>query len=445
MFRLLFDRQFGNLTIAQFFAAFNDNALKQIFLLLTVQTAMQSGSGGFELQAASMAVFALPFLLFSTFAGRVTDRVSKTTVIRLAKFIEIIVVLIAGWGIYAGNLYVLLVGLFLLSTQSCFFSPAKYGILPEIFGTENLSAGNGILQASTYAAIILGTAMAGVLLEAFHNQRWIISVVLIATALAGWIAAMLMEKTPPADPDQDLITTPLKRFAESLAIVREDRQLFYSMFAFAYFWFAGSVIMLNLNVYGMSEMGLSYLKTSFMLGALGVGVGAGCLLAGRLSGERIEPGLIPFGALGMGITLLVLVNVPSYYVLLLFWLFVAGVFSGLFLIPLQAILQERPAPEKKGEVLGAANLFTFTGVLISAAVYTMLVGWAGVSASTMMGLLGIMTLVAGTMIVTVVPRFFVRFVLWLLVHSIYRIDVHGRENIPDEGPALLVANHVSYI
>jgi acyl-[acyl-carrier-protein]-phospholipid O-acyltransferase/long-chain-fatty-acid--[acyl-carrier-protein] ligase len=444
MFRLLFNRSFGSLTLAQFLGAFNDNALKQICMLMAVNLVLTEGQG-YQIQAAATALFALPFLVFSTTAGQLADRFSKSRIIVVVKLVEIGVMALAAWGIYQRDFQLILLGVFLLSTQSTFFSPAKYGIIPELLDRRNLSRGNGLIQTTTYLAILGGTASAGVLMVYFDGQLWIPGVILTANAVLGTVAGWFIDRQPPADRERSLWRSPLSALGESIGYILRDRLLFYSMVGFSYVWFAGSVLMINLNVYGMKVMGLNETWTSLMIVVLALGLGAGCLLAGRWSGDGIEIGLIPMGAVGMGTSLLVFLAVPHAVWTTGVLLFVAGVFGGLFLIPQQTVLQERPDSERKGSVLGTTNVFSFTAVLVSAAFYVVAVDTIGLSAGEIMVLLGAVTILVGVGLTALIPRAFVRFVLWLLVHTVYSIDVRGRENIPDEGPALIVANHVSYV
>lgn len=445
MLKLLFRKSFGSLTLTQFLGAFNDNALKQICMLMAVNLLIQEGTtAGYQIQAAATALFALPFLVFSTTAGQIADRFSKSTVIVVVKILEVAIMVLAALGIIYQHFGVILTSLFLLSTQSTFFSPAKYGIIPELLDRSRMSKGNGLIQTTTYVAILGGTAAAGVLLTSFSDQTWILGLILIGNALAGCVASLFIDSQPVADPERSLLRSPLSALSESLGYILKDRFLFLSMLGFSYVWFAGSVLMINMNVYGMKVMGLNETWTSLLIVVLAAGLGAGCLLAGRWSGDGIEPGLVPLGAVGMGTGLLVFLALPHGVWTTGILLFVTGVFGGLFLIPLQTTLQERPSADKKGSVLGTTNVFSFTAVLLSAAFYVMAVEQLAMTSADVMVTLGVMTIVAGAGMVVAIPRFFVRFVLWLLVHTIYTIDVRGRENIPDEGPALIVANHVSY-
>lgn len=421
--------------VAQFFAALNDNAMRQAFLLLAVTSAQA------ELQATATAVFALPFLLFSLLAGQIADRFSKRTVIIGAKTIEIGIVLLGGYALYANSLPILLTSILLMATQSTFFSPAKYGILPEILTDRDLSSGNSLLQTTTYAAILIGTAATGVLLQ--FGSALYLGGVLVVFGLIGWVASLFVDPVPAAG-NEAVSINPLSELASELSRIRADSTLFLAMLGYAYAWLVGTVLVLNLNVYGLKTLDLGQAMTSLMLVFLATGMGVGSLLAGRWTERTVEPGLIPFGAVGMASSLFVFINSTLSPLSAAFWLLMVGVFSGLFLIPLQTLLQERPESGDVGSTFGVTNVVTFSAVLTAAAVYAQLSA-AGLAPTVVMGALALSTCLVAVFIVTVVPAFFFRFIVWLITHTIYRIDVFGEDNIPHNGPAILAPNHVSYV
>jgi MFS family permease len=441
MFRLLIERNFGALNVAQFVTVFNDNALKQSFLLLTVMKATQGSAAGYEEQAFATILFSVPFLILSGFAGRFTDRFSKRSVVVWAKFSEFLIMLIAAGGFLMNNRWILLVALLLLATQSTFFSPAKYGILPEILPHEKLSAANGLLQTTSYIAILIGTAFAGFMLEYFKEQRVWIGVGLIVLAAMGWLTSMLMDYREPADPDKSLFSGyPLSDELASLTWIVKRRFLLFSILGYAYVWMVGTVLLFNINVYGLDTLNLGGGATSLLIILLSIGLGAGCLSAGLLSGERIEAGLVPLGAFGMGLSLMGFVFQPSTMAGTALTLGVAGFFGGFFLIPLQTLMQELPEADRKGEALGIANVITFLGVIVSSGLYVLAVGWFSMQATHLMVLLGGLTVCSGGIMVYLAPRFLLRFFLFLINATVVRTHVRGHEDIPDKGGVLIEAH-----
>ncbi|MFP4687413.1 MAG: MFS transporter [bacterium] len=439
MFELLTSKNFSSLNIVQFLGAFNDNILRQVFLLFTV------GAGVYDLQATATVIFAIPYLLFSAPAGQIADSFSKRQVIVYSRYAELAVMILATMAIYRHSFSLLLLSLFLMSLQSTFFSPAKYGILPEILSYKKLSAGNGVIQMFTYAAILVGTATAGFLLQILERHYWVVGIFLVVSSSTSIAVSFFIDKIPAADPGQQISFNFLRRLASSLGWIRRDIYLLLTMCACAFGWLVGTVLTINLNVYGMVTLGLDEGWTSLFMVILGAGIGVGCLLAGYLSGGRIEAGLVPFGAIGMGSSLLMLYTVPANYWTNVFYLLATGVFSGFFFIPLLATLQGRPPAEKKGETLGTTNFFTFSGVAVASAGYVLMVGPGQFSAPAIMGLLGLTSLIVGIIAAFAIPGYLLRFVFRAIFNIVYRIRCEGLENVPEASGALFVSNHVSYL
>lgn len=401
MLSLFRNRSFSCLIGAQFLAALNDNFLKQIFLLMVVHSVlMGEGTVDYQLQGAGTAVFALPFLLFSAFAGNLSDQQPKGTIIRWTKLIELFVALVATWGLFVDNLGILLVALLLVSTQSCFFSPAKYGILPEILPREQLSAGNGILQLTTYVAILLGTATAGVTLTLFTQGRVISGFVMLGVAFVGWLMSLGVEGDSPRDPDRALLEFPVDQLVRGLHLILVNVPLAVAVMNFVFVWFVGTLLMVNLNVFGMKVLALNRMWTSLLNVLLAVGLGLGSYLAGWLSGDGIRPDFVPVGGVFLGISLLLIQFFSGILMLNAVLIFAVGLGGGFFLVPVQTLTQDLPAEENRGEVLGLLNFLTFTGVLVASAGYVLLVGYLGLNASLLMGVIGLVSLVISLILFT---------------------------------------------
>lgn len=400
------NRRFSCLIGAQFFAALNDNFLKQIFLLVVVRSALGGDAGiDYQLQGAGTAVFAIPFLLFSSFAGNLSDRWEKGFVIRFTKAVELLVAAVATWGLFTDQLSVILGALLLLSTQSCFFSPAKYGILPELLPREKLSRGNGILQLTTYFAILLGTAMAGITLTLFDRSRIVSGYLMLLVAAIGWLLSLGVEGDVAQDPDRPLFEFPLRQMVRALEQIRSDLQLSLAVINFVFVWFVGSILMLNLNVYGMDNLGVNALWTSLLNVVLAVGLGSGSYLAGWLSGDRIRPDFVPLGGIGLSLFLLGLLVSGNAFYLSCSLIFAVGLAGGFFLIPVQTMTQERPPGKNRGEVLGLLNFFTYAGVLVASASYTVAVGTLNLAAPPIMALLGLVAFVLSLLLLLFFPRY----------------------------------------
>ena len=425
----------------QFFNAFNDNMYKIVVSLLAVALVGQAHSGDY-LELASF-IFVAPFLIFATYAGQLADRFEKRSVVLFTKAIEIAAMIFAFFALRAGNVNWMLAVLFFTATQAAFFSPAKYGIVPELVGERHLARANGLLEMSTFVAIILGTVGGGLLVAHFNTSE--IGLVLIGVAIIGTAVGVRMTRTPVAVAKRAWTWNPIGDSLRGFAGLLADRNLLITVLGTTYFWFLGALLQILLLLFGTETLHADAAHTSLLMASLAIGIGLGSMLAGRLSGEKIEPGLVPVGAFGMGVGALVL----AYFIHTLSGAAVALIFiggmGGLFIVPLNAILQHRPKPDEKGRVIATANVVNTIGMMCSAAVANICQHYFNLSAAQIIAVAGVMTLIAAVLSFQIVPDFTARFVIWLLTHTIYRIQVLGAENIPQRGAALLVANHVTFV
>ena len=393
------DRSFWGLTISQLLGAFNDNMFKQLVLLLCLEKAheiaLATGSPVTDhYQPIAMAVFAIPWILFSGVSGFLADRLSKRRIVVLCKSMEIVVM---GCGLLAflsGHLWALFVVLFLMSTQSTVFGPAKFGILPEQFRSEDLPRINGIFQMTTFLAIILGFASAGILKEALPGQEGLalVSVVSIAIAVAGTGAACLVRPTPVAQPDLKLTWQAAGIDGENWRLIQDNRFLLGVLLVSSLFWFVGGVVQPSVNSFGEYDLHLSSDRIGILQACMGVGIAFGCVMSGRLSKSRIRFGLVRAGMLGMVVGFPALTAIsyfhpgvaaaaagaPSGNLILdastsewlarvcLIWL---GGCAGFFAVPLQVALQSVPPESQKGRMIGTMNLVNWFGILLSAVFY----------------------------------------------------------------------------
>ncbi|MBM84087.1 MAG: MFS transporter [Planctomycetaceae bacterium] len=373
------DRSFWGMTLTQFFGAFNDNLFKMLLLLLCVDYANKVNGNVGEYQFYAQIMFALPFVLFSGFAGFLSDRYSKRRIVVLCKVGEILVMLAGLAAFFSPEIVPLYVVMFLMSTQSAFFGPSKYGILPEMLDSAKLPAANGIIQLTTFLAIIFGGALAGHMKEWFAPNVWPISAACVVVALVGTGTSMLIRPTPTARPG-----LPFK--AEMLAINREmirllwaDSKLLIALLMSSLFWFLGGVVQQIVTAYGKEQLAIGDAATSNLFVATALGIGVGCGLSGFFSKNRVRFGLVRIGAWGIIVSFVLLAaigaNVESIgsmntvVILSSIALLLQGVFSGLFIVPIQVFLQARPPAEKKGQMIGTMNLTNWIGILLSAGFY----------------------------------------------------------------------------
>lgn len=424
----------------QFLGAFNDNVFKIIVSFYAIR---QIG----EVTGITLvgAVFILPFLLFSGYAGHLADVCSKRSVLIWTKSLEIVAMAIAVPAMLVGRVEWLLVVLFLMATQATFFSPAKYGIVPEMMPEAELSRANGLLEMSTFFAIILGTTVGGELFQRWHDRPGLMAAVLLSLAIIGTLTSFGIPHVASGKSTQPFSWDPFREIWRGASRMYPDRTLWMTMMGISYFWFLGALLQLALIPFGLEALHVGEGAATRLYTWLAIGIGTGSLVAGRLSGEKIELGLVPLGSFGLGIFSLVLsATVPSY-TLACVTLVLLGFAGGFFAVPLNALLQQRPAADEKGRVIATNNFVNMVGVLLASGVLFACSTWLHLSIRQIFIIAGVFTLLSGVYILAMLPEFFVRFTLWLLTHTIYRITIVGRPNIPSRGPALLICNHVSMV
>jgi acyl-[acyl-carrier-protein]-phospholipid O-acyltransferase/long-chain-fatty-acid--[acyl-carrier-protein] ligase len=422
----------------QFLGAFNDNVFKIIVSLIAIETI-----GPLAGAARVGAVFVLPFLLFSGYAGHLADKYSKRSVLIVTKSLEIVAMALAVPALMLGRLDLLLVVLFLMATHSTFFGPAKYGIVPEILPDTEISRANGLLEMSTFAAIVLGTGFGGAIYQAWSAEPWKLGVVLVAIAVIGTITSFGIAPVGAARPDQRFSINPWGEIGRGIARLWPDRTLWMTAVGLTFFWFLGALLQMALIPFGREVIGVDDANATRLYTPLAVGIAAGSLLAGRLSGDKVELGLVPIGAFGLGVFSLAFAG-STTYVGTAITLAALGIAGGFFAVPLNALIQQRPAESEKGRVLATANFMATVGILL-ASVTLAASDWVSLTTPQLLVGVGAFTLLSSVYVLLRLPDFFVRFTLWMLTHTIYRITIVGRPNIPQRGPALIIANHVSVV
>lgn len=367
------DGSFWGMTATQFLGAFNDNMFKEAALLVCVDVARQ----GEDLQKLALVAFALPFVLFSGFAGYLADRTSKRSIVVLCKIVEVAIVALGAVAMLTRQFELMLFVLFLMGTHSGFFGPAKYGILPEIVREKNLPLANGIFLMTTFLAIILGMGAAGYVKKPIWNDgQWGYSAAFLGVALTGVVTSLFVRKTPVAHPGLEFRLSSLAISGETVREMRRDRPLMVTLVMFSLFWLIAGVVQPAVNEFAKHQLELSDEQTSHMLAFLSLGIAFGCALAGKLSKEKVNFRLIPWGAWGICLALALVAVVGSLPIpktiaanLASAFLFCAGTATGVFSVPMQVFLQGRPPSDQKGRVIGAMNLLNWIGIFLAAGVY----------------------------------------------------------------------------
>ena len=446
-----YQRGFWALIITQFQGAFNDNAFKLLICYFLLRASLGTGSDAQDealaTQISSLAalLFAVPWILFPGYAGALADRFSKQKVTVWTKYWELLVMVVGFVAFRLGSTTLLWTMLFMMSMQSAFFSPAKYGILPEFLPEKKLSWANGMLQMFTFLAIILGTAAPGWLRDRLGDRTYLAAVPLITLSFIGLMASRQITRPPAANPQQRIPLNPWSGIGKYLKLFLADRWLFLTMLGIAYFWFAGVMVQTNILRFGIIELDLAQDKhISFLLASLAAGIGIGSVASGYLSHGRIEPGLIPPGALGLAVFSGFLAWPGFNYTACLGLLFGLGFFAGFYVVPLNAVLQYRSPTDVKGGMIATNNFVCFAGMAAASGLFW-LSGEAGLNSYHIFLVVAIMTLVVGIYICTLLPMFLLRFLLWIPMSTLYRIKTVGHDNVPQRGGALLVANHMSFV
>lgn len=441
----------ARLITANFFGAFNDNAWKMIVAFLAIRSAtagLQPGTQQFEnlsqLQTTmTFVVFTLPIVIFSLPAGLIADRLSKRSVIVWMKGLEVVLMALATLSLVHPEFVPPLVILGLMGVQTAIFSPAKYGIMPELLPHDRLSKGNAALEMWTFIAIIAGTAAGGFLLDLAGANIWLSGLCLAIFAAIGCIASFGIPHTPVARSEGGFVDT----IKGSLQAILADRVIWLAVLGSGLFWAIASLLGQDILVYAKAlTLGQpdSDTLSGLPLAFYGIGVGLGSVWAGRLSGRLVEYGLIPLGAIGIGFfTMLFGLIAPGYYLTLAF-MAALGIASGLIVVPLNAILQWRSPAERRGGVIALANVFIFASIVVGS------LGAAGLAVAglTPLGILiftSIITTAGMLWAIYLLPDFLIRLIFVIITHFFYRLTIVNGEKIPLEGGALLVPNHVSFI
>ncbi len=437
-------RGFWSLIVTQFQGAFSDNTLKFLIQFWVL------GMGLAEAQRDQLVslvgfLFAAPFILFSMTGGWFADRFSKRSVTIGIKIFEIAVMSLALAGLAIGNLYVAITAMFLMSVHSALFGPSKYGLLPELLPEKKLSWGNGIIELGTFLAIIFGTVAGGQLWEIFQGQQYWSGAVLIGLAVFGLFTSLGISRVPPANPAKPFRINFLGDLFAQLGLVRADRVLFLAFVGNTYFWFLGALLQQNILVYSQDVLRIGTTQISYLNATLAFAIGLGSLAAGYLSGNKIEYGLIPLGSVGITIFGAALYQPGLSFTAVATHLGLAGFFAGFFIVPIMALIQHRPSEEHKGGVIAASNLLSFVGVACAAGAFYLLKSVLHVGAAGIFLCSAILTLGATIYVVSILPDSLLRLVMWFFTHSVYRIQVEGRDHIPEKGGALFVSNHLSWV
>ncbi|MBF0252296.1 MAG: MFS transporter [Candidatus Omnitrophica bacterium] len=434
---------FTALIATQFLGAFNDNAFKLVISFLAINVLMGETKGTEYVSMAGI-VFILPFLIFSTFAGYLADKYSKQKIVVYTKIAELVIMIFGYFAIVGQNTFGIYTVLFLMGAQSAFFSPAKFGMMPELLNEEEISEGNGSMQMWTYLSIILGTAFGGYIFFVLKDSVQITAYIFMGIAVLGILTSLMVTKVKSSGSTRKMQLNVIKEIVSNMKIASKDRGLFLSIWALTYFGLFGGLFQLNVLLYARKIMNISEMHTGILLTVAGLGMGIGSYMAGKLSEHKVEYGLVPLGGLGLSVTSIFLGFTHGSLVNTNIVLFLLGVSSGFFIVPLNALIQIRTPEERRGQVLATMNFLSFGAILLASGLLYFLREIVGVNSAQIFLITGLASIAATLYVFKVMPEALIRLLNWILAHTLYRIKVVGEDNIPKEGGALLVCNHVSY-
>jgi 1-acyl-sn-glycerol-3-phosphate acyltransferase len=459
-FRLLRERRFLPFFVTQGLGAFNDNVLKNaLVIIVTYNAASYSNVNPSMLANLASALFIVPFVLFSGISGELADRLDKALVLKSVKAAEIGIMALAGLGFYAHSLPLLLSALFLMGAHSTFFSPAKYGLIPQVLAENELIGGNALVEMGTFVSILLGTLVAGILAGARRNDVLVGS--LAGIAIAGFLVSLAIPPLAPVAPTLEVHLNPYVSSRNNLRAALRHRTVFLGLLGISWFWFFGLLFLTQLPMFGKVVLGGNESVITVMLLAFTAGVGTGSLLCERLGGHKIEIGLVPLGSIGLTVFAVDLFfaapKVPIGVELPWRTLFAAasarhalvdllliGVSGGLFIVPLYALVQARTERPLMSRVMGANSILNAL-FMVAAALFAMLALRAGLTIPELFLVTAILNAAVTVYLYCLVPEFLLRLLAYLLVHALYRLRARGLENLPERGACLMVCNHVSFV
>ncbi|MGB5334837.1 MAG: MFS transporter [Woeseiaceae bacterium] len=467
-FRLIGQRRFAPFFATQFLGALNDNIFRNgLVILITFQGVLVAGMNPTALANVAAGLFILPFFLFSASAGQLADKYEKSMLIRRIKAVEIALMLFAAAALVSTNYSLLLLVLFFMGCQSTMFGPVKYAYLPQKLADHELIGGNALVESGTYIAIIIGLIIGGIAvgdeIAAWLgiSKQAVLGSGLVLVAISGYLTSRQVPITPAVDPELTINWNAWQETWRIVRFAREDRSVFLSILGISWFWFFGSAMTIQIPAYTLTILNGNEAITTALLAAFAIGVGIGSLLCERMSGHRIELGLVPFGSIGLSLFAIdlffaqptphaVAVNSIGEFLArdgswrVLADLALLGAFGGFYSVPLYALIQKRSKRQHLSRIIAANNIINSL-LMVSAAVLSIVVLQSGFSIPQLFVIVAVLNAAVAIYIYSLLPEFLMRFLAWLITTIVYRVRATGLDNIPANGPVVVVCNHVSYM
>jgi 1-acyl-sn-glycerol-3-phosphate acyltransferase len=461
-FALLGTRRFLPFFLTQFFGAFNDNLFRNALVVSITYGAVVAADDAAVLTNLAQGLFILPFFLFSALAGQLADKYEKSGLIRLTRLFEVALMVCAAVALYFGHLPTLFTLLFLLGVLATIFGPLKYSLMPQHLRQSELVGGNALVDSGTFLAILVGTISGGLIAGGASSANTAAAVAMVVIAAGTYLCSRFIPRAEAADPNLKVNFNLFTATWDVIRFASRTRSIFLSLLGISWFWLVGALILAQLPAYAKDVLGGDKTVFTLLLAAFSIGTALGSLACERLSGHKIEIGLVPLGSIGMTVCLIDLYfehpEAHASGAALLSWTqflsaggwdvaldcALIGVFGGLFIVPLYALILSRSAESHRARIIACNNILN-AGFMVLAAVLAIAWFALGFSIPQLFILAGVLNALVATYIYTLVPEFLMRFLTWVFVNLMYRIKVRGLENIPETGPVLLVSNHVSFM
>lgn len=461
-FSLFKKKFFSSFFITQALGALNDNIFKSALLIfIAFKASDQINLSSDLLNNIAAGLFIIPFFLFSATAGQVAEKYEKSALIRKIKILEIAIMALAVLGFFLNSIWFLLGILFLMGFQSSLFGPIKYSILPQHLSERELLGGNGLVEMGTFLSIIIGTVIGGVLIGYDQYGTQILSGLLLVVSVIGYLSSRRIPETPPTQPYLKINWNPFTETWRTFQHARANRVVFLSILGISWFWFYGAVFLTQIPNFTKVSLNGNDQVATMVLAIFSVGIGIGSALCEFLSERKVELGLVPFGAMGMTWFALDIyfANPNSSFsgelgpmaflaqddaIRTLINCVFVGIFGGLYIVPLYALVQERCAKTHLSRVIAGNNILNALFMVIAALLAAICLG-NGMSIPQFFMLTAILNAVVAIYIFSLIPEFLMRFLIWILINTVYRVKKSGVNNIPEEGACVVVCNHVSYV
>lgn len=462
---LLKTRRFLPLFLTQFLGAFNDNVFKNALIILITFTAVEQSALSPQIMITIAAgIFILPFFLFSAIAGQLADRHDKARLIRIIKTIEIVLMLGAALGFYLQSTGLLMLILFLMGTQSAFFGPIKYGILPDQLEKNELIGGNALIDSSTFVSILLGTICGGLLIM-MDNGALIISCLVITVSVLGLVSSFSIPATQPVDAT---LKVNYNFLFETFAIIQQAHQhpvIFRSILGISWFWLFGASFLSQFPTFAKDVIGGNEQVVTLFLATFTVGIAIGALLCNRLLKGEIAATYVPLGIIGMtlftvdlyfasnsltDVSPAVLIGAGEYLQSLTHWrilidLLGISICGGIYIVPLYAIIQDRAELSHMSRTFAATNILNALFMVVSALAISMMLARDYTVVQIFLTIAAVNGLMA-VYIATLLPRSLVKSILRWVFHTFYRLDIKGGEHFQKlDEKTVIIANHLSFL